>query len=179
MKKYLFLAVALVLCLVSCKNNKQILEETDTTSQEVVIYDFDEVISQDVEKYSDYLFYESQVTFDKNIMEDGAEPIYIFNVFQKDDTCMFVTHEIGGGIEIVKSRNFWCEDLVIELDSINIHLDDALAEMRALELIYDTKTMVLRRPLTKDFYKYPFYIFGTESTGFYSIDSKTGEIEKW
>lgn len=165
--------MAFVLCLVSCKNNKKDAFTGYTN--------YEKIVTEDVEMYQgDGVFYESQIEFNEMVSTHNAIPIQILNVFQVDDTCIQVLHDKTGNKTVKKDAGFWLEDLAINWnDSVMVTLNEAISKLDVLETSVDSRFCTLRRPLTKDFYLTPFYIFGDLNFGhFYAVNVITGEVSE-
>ena len=172
MKKLVFLMMACVLCLVSCKNNKP----TPEPEPEFCGYDYEQVMNEDMMNYGKYVFYESQIRFDTNVCEDSVNVVWIMNVFQNEDTCIRIIHD-NGQTEVTKENDFWLEDCQVYYDSVGFTLEAARKELQKLNTKVESRLCTLRRPLWKVDYPHAFYIFGdTRFNHFYAVDSETGEI---
>lgn len=172
MKKLVFLMMACVLCLVSCKNNKP----TPEPEPEFCGYNYEQVMNEDMMNYGKYVFYESQIHFDTNVCEDSVNVIWIMNVFQNEDTCIKVIHD-KGQTEVIKENDFWLEDCQVYYENVSFTLEAAKKELQKLDTKVESKFCTLRRPLWKVEYPHAFYIFGdTQFNHFYAVDSETGEI---
>lgn len=173
MKKSLFMIMAFVLCLVGCNRNNNHEPETFPG-----YYDYEKVMNEDMMTYRDGVFYESQIIFDTNVMLDSVKVMWIMNVFQKEDTCIQVTHNEKGETEVVMVTEPWLEDLPVDYtDSVGLSLEGALNVLRSSDILLDTKKCTLRRPVYKENYPHAFYIFGDEESGmFYGVESESGEI---
>ena len=173
MKKLVFMMMAFMLCLVSCKNNKP--EPTPTPDP----YNYERVMNEDLNTYmkTGTIFYESQITFTTNVCDSNVVISQILNVFQDGDTCIQVLHDKDGNTKINKEKDYWLEDRPVNYEMVGLSLQAAIKELDKLDTKVESKFCTLRRPLYKIEYPHAFYIFGDQHYGHYfAVDSESGEI---
>jgi hypothetical protein len=178
MKKVVFIMMACLLCLTSCKHKKP-----ERTPVPFPGYNFEKVMNEDIQTYlKDGVFYESELLFDTCVLTEGAKLVHIINVFQHGDTCTQVVHNELGELKVIKVRDYWLEDLPIAYpDSVRLTLGAAIKALGRIDnanAVITTKFCTLRRPVYKEYYPYAFYIFGDvlSESKFYAVNSNTGEV---
>lgn len=182
MKKLLFFALGMMLTLFACNPGHDGKGGEDTTA---VVKTFNKVVLQDYEFVkaidSTALFYEVQVEFDKTIDDSvAANIVSMETVAQLGNYCYMINRENPDGDSVVTVvEDLWLEDFDFNPAEMQITLPQAIDMVKA-ECVKDslevpaTRFITLRRPVSKEFYEHPFYIFGRMLA---TVDAVTGEVK--
>lgn len=171
MKKFLtIVAIATAVLFTGCKKTSDF--------NKYLIEDYEYVQSQYVGQ--EVVFYEAQITLNGSPVELGkeAQPITVKEVFQVNDTVVFVNRDYTTKeVNVETVQGYWCEDVVVNPVGI-VDYNDALKALLSVKTIDvpDAVFVTLRNPLGPVVYENPFYIFGSTHTSFVAVDAKTLEI---
>lgn len=173
-----FMALAFSACN-SCTQEKS--KPAPVTDYPVpTVAEFDSVLSSNYATVKDSCpgvdvkFYESQIVFSGNCGEDSLRIVSLMNVFQADSMCFQFIYRLDT-TAIVKTNDYWLEDVAININNI-ISLDSALIQLHKADIMKPLSPAVtLRNPLGPTLTT-PGYIFGSRKTFFVKVDAITGKV---
>lgn len=183
MKKVIFgtLAIAAIVILGFFIWSKKPVEPVKVSDfNKYLVEDYDYVKSLYPE--NEVIFYEAEVTLNGSPAELGekAEPVSVKEIYQVDTTVVFIDRVYADEkFDIETVPGFWCEDVPVNPEGI-ADFKDALKALLSADIITpDAVFVTLRNPLGPVIFENPFYVFGSNLSGFVAVDAKTLEIQEF
>lgn len=171
MKKILNLVMVLTMMFVafSCdkKKNEPVVDKT-----------FNEVLNDEYKSIKDtapdVVFYESQVILDTT-QKDTMVIVEYLNIYQNGKQCIQALH-FGDSVAYKKVNDFWCEDIKIDPDTLNLSIEGAYERYMEADIVKPEvlRCVTLRCPLGPKVVN-PQYYFG-QGKMFIAVDAMTGDV---
>ncbi len=157
------------------------VEDLTQPAANVQTYDLEKVLTLDAEYMAmnygdDYVFYCSNIVMNNYIDADGdIQPVVITNVYQVGDVCVQINHDINGNTKYLIVHDYWMQCQAINIP-VAMNFNKAIDAFRKSNIVKPhTNVLVLRHPLNPKI-KNPWYIAGTNKTGYIRVDVETGEV---
>lgn len=127
----------------------------------------------------DVVFYEAEVVLNGSpaVLGKKAQPKTVKEVYQIDTTVAFINRNYEEGTFTFEAvPGYWLEDIKVELAGIADFKDALGALLHDAPRVPDSPFVTLRKPLGPTIPENPFYIFGSTTKGFVSVDARTLEV---
>ena len=169
MKKILFVILA-IFAIASCKPkvdfNKLMQDDYAAVVAEfgdsVKFYEVETVLTKPINLLDDNI----AVSASSTIIQAGNKIKQIDRIFKNSR----IKEE-----NVTYNDGWWAGDFMVELDSVNLNLKDAIQKLHETNTVLpETTYMTFRKPAAPPFRTQ--YIFGSEKTFFISVDAGTGEV---
>lgn len=128
----------------------------------------------------DVRLYEAQLTLSDSPAAVGklAKPVSAKEVFQVDTLVVFIDRDYANGtFTVSETPGFWLEDVRFEPEPVADFTKALKALIKSDIKTPDSNIVVLRNPLGPKDFEYPFYIFGSQKSGFVAVDAGTLDVE--